>query len=56
VVEWYVQLIQFIFVTHDGEKIVKIKVPTHEIGDTIARHYERMASSRLRMDIDLPYL
>jgi hypothetical protein len=30
VVGWYVQLIQFIFVTHDGEKIVKIKVPTHE--------------------------
>jgi hypothetical protein len=34
------------FLPHDGEETMKIKAPTHEIDDTIARYYEKMASSR----------
>jgi hypothetical protein len=34
------------FLPHDAEEIMKIKVPTHEIEDTLAWHYEKMAFSQ----------
>jgi hypothetical protein len=45
---WNEQLVHAMFLPHDAEEIMKIKVPMHDLEDTIAWHYEKNGKFTVR--------
>jgi hypothetical protein len=45
---WNEQLVHAMFLPHDAEEIMKIKVPIHDLEDTIAWHYEKNGKFTVR--------
>jgi hypothetical protein len=52
---WNDELVHKTFLPHDAEQVLKIKIPSHSISDTIAWHYEQNGVFSVKSAYKLAY-